>query len=271
MNSKVYYGEYSLRHWIDLILSGNVTLPEYQRSFVWKEDAVKDFIESLRRKEFIPPVILGNFENKNNYIIDGQQRLTSLLLAYLGKMPKTDAFKISDIEFADPNDSVSDEEDSDDEPLEWKFSLLIHNDRENTKESILEEINLKFSEKYYELNIDISEFIDNTYLGFSYIIPLEEANQQQKFYCSVFRNINMKGTALLPQESRRSLYFLDADKKDFFDWNGLDTYKISNNNRTRKIDFIRYVSMASQYAKDENINNIMKKYAPRGGKDEELN
>lgn len=93
MNSKVYYGEYSLRHWIDLILSGNVTLPEYQRSFVWQEDAVKDFIESLRRKEFIPPVILGNFENKNNYIIDGQQRLTSLLLAYLGKMPKTDAFK----------------------------------------------------------------------------------------------------------------------------------------------------------------------------------
>lgn len=177
--------------------------------------------------------------------------------------------KISDIEFADPNDSVSDEEDLGDEPLEWKISLLIHNDRENTKESILEEINSKFSEKYYELNIDISEFIDNTYLGFSYIIPLEEANQQQKFYCSVFRNINRKGTALLPQESRRSLYFLDADKKDFFDWNGLDTYKISNNNRTRKIDFIRYVSMASQYAKDENINNIMKKYAPRGGKDEE--
>lgn len=27
MNSKVYYGEYSLQHWIALILSGNITLP----------------------------------------------------------------------------------------------------------------------------------------------------------------------------------------------------------------------------------------------------
>lgn len=72
MNPKVYYGEYSLKHWIDLMLSGNITLPEYQRSFVWKESAVKDFIKAIGKKEFVPPVILGNFEDKNNYIIDGQ-------------------------------------------------------------------------------------------------------------------------------------------------------------------------------------------------------
>ena len=83
MDSKVYYGEYSLRHWIDLILSGNITLPEYQRSFVWKEDAVKDFLNALKHKEFIPPIILGNFQEKNNYIIDGQQRLSSLFLGYI--------------------------------------------------------------------------------------------------------------------------------------------------------------------------------------------
>lgn len=88
MKSKVYYGEYSLRHWIDLLLSGNITLPEYQRSFVWGINAVEDFIESLKNREFIPPVIIGNFGNECNYIIDGQQRLTSLLLAYIGKMPR---------------------------------------------------------------------------------------------------------------------------------------------------------------------------------------
>lgn len=29
MNSKFYYGEYSLKHWIDLMLSGNIVLPEF--------------------------------------------------------------------------------------------------------------------------------------------------------------------------------------------------------------------------------------------------
>ena len=31
MDNKVYYGEYSLKHWINLILKGNVILPDYQR------------------------------------------------------------------------------------------------------------------------------------------------------------------------------------------------------------------------------------------------
>ena len=34
MESRTYYGEYSLKHWIDLMLNGNIVLPEYQRSFV---------------------------------------------------------------------------------------------------------------------------------------------------------------------------------------------------------------------------------------------
>ncbi|WP_407436589.1 DUF262 domain-containing protein [Treponema sp.] len=271
MDSKVYYGEYSLRHWIDLILSGNITLPEYQRSFVWKEDAVKDFLNALKHKEFIPPIILGNFQEKNNYIIDGQQRLSSLFLGYIGKMPKSEKFKMSDfIQFADADDSPE-EEDENYEPIEWKFSFLIHKDKNNTKDSILNEINSKTPDKYTDLNlgIEIDEILDDTYLGFSYIVPLEDVNQQQKFYCSVFRNINIKGTSLLPQESRRSLYFLDAEKSKFFDWDGFKNYKILNNNRTRSIDFIRYVSLASQYAKTENVDLLMKKFAPRGGKDEE--
>lgn len=272
MNSKVYYGEYSLQHWINLILSGNITLPEYQRSFVWKESEVKDFIGALKRKEFVPPVILGNFEGKNNYIIDGQQRLTSLFLAYIGKMPKREEFRMSDLQqYADANDMISDDEEADDEPIEWKFSILIHPNKENSIESIRKEIESSSPTKYDDLSeVDISGILENTYLGFSYIIPVvKEKTEQQKFYCSVFRNINMKGTSLLPQESRKSLYFLDDRKKDFFDWKGFSKYKITNDKRKRPIDFIRYVSMASQYAKDENVYVIMRKYSPRVGKDEE--
>lgn len=38
MNTRVYYGEYTLRHWLNLMLTRNIDLPEYQRSFVWNED-----------------------------------------------------------------------------------------------------------------------------------------------------------------------------------------------------------------------------------------
>ena len=52
MENRVYYGEYSLKHWIELILNGNIELPEYQRYFV--------FIETFRKKQFVPPITIGH-------------------------------------------------------------------------------------------------------------------------------------------------------------------------------------------------------------------
>ena len=48
MNNKVYYGEYSLKHWINLILKGNIKLPEYQRYFVWNLEKTNDLILALK-------------------------------------------------------------------------------------------------------------------------------------------------------------------------------------------------------------------------------
>lgn len=47
MENRIYYGEYSLKHWIEMLLKKKITLPEYQRSYVWDEKAVKRFIKSL--------------------------------------------------------------------------------------------------------------------------------------------------------------------------------------------------------------------------------
>ena len=45
MENRVYYGEYSLKHWIELILKQDIVLPPYQRVFVWKEKKVRQLIE----------------------------------------------------------------------------------------------------------------------------------------------------------------------------------------------------------------------------------
>lgn len=85
MDKKVYYGEYSLKHWIELLLKKDLELPPYQRNFVWLEEQVKEFVNGLKGEIFVPPVTIGvcNKDGVNhNLILDGQQRLSSILLAF---------------------------------------------------------------------------------------------------------------------------------------------------------------------------------------------
>ncbi len=87
MDNRVYYGQYSLNHWLDLILKQNIILPDYQRLFVWKEKKVRTLIKAFKQKQFVPPITIGSFNingTSQNLILDGQQRLTTILLAYLG-------------------------------------------------------------------------------------------------------------------------------------------------------------------------------------------
>lgn len=90
-NNRIYYGEYSLAYWIQMILKGNIVLPEYQRTFVWNKDDYTNLIDSFKEKQFIPPVTIGAYKTTNgqdNLIIDGQQRLTSVFWHILNDFPK---------------------------------------------------------------------------------------------------------------------------------------------------------------------------------------
>lgn len=205
MENRVYYGEYSLSHWIKLILKGNIELPEYQRGFVWDESDLKKLIETLEKKEFIPPVTIGAFkigEENKNYILDGQQRLTSVLLAYLKVFPIKDKFKELNVEIADDNDN---EENESNNRIEWSFRELLNLGKSEN------EISKKLNEEYYKTNIiDKDEtFFEQNFIGFAYIVPeINSEEDQQKYYSTVFKNINTQGVPLAVEESRRALYFL---------------------------------------------------------------
>lgn len=49
MDKKVYYGEYSLKHWIELLLKKDLELPPYQRNFVLVREASKRICEWFER------------------------------------------------------------------------------------------------------------------------------------------------------------------------------------------------------------------------------
>lgn len=263
MDNRVYYGEYSLKHWIDLILKENIILPDYQRLFVWNEKKVEMLIETFKSKQFVPPVTIGAFKLDNvnqNLILDGQQRLTSVLLAYLDLFPDETTYKQAVEKFADENDDEEETDEQLDNVLKWTFKKLTKKGKSK------EEIHAKITAgNYKRINLDIPlNFFENTFLGFSYLVPvISDEKEQQKYYSSVFRNINIQGEALLPQESRASLYFLDKDLVKFFVPDFTDTFVVKNLSNEAKIDFVRYLSLISQYNKDGAVNGVARSYKPQ--------
>jgi hypothetical protein len=250
MDNKVFYGEYTLRHWINMILRKELLLPEYQRFFVWKEKKMDLLIETLQEKRFVPPVSIGVYmenEEKQNLIIDGQQRLTSVFLAYLGLFPeRSEDFVSSERALADERDDGIDDEDyEDDELLDWTFKKLTVHGR--TKEAILSNLKLQnYKRKDYNLP---DNFWDTTYLGFSYMVPdLSQEKAQLKYYSKVFRDINIQGQRLQPLESRQALYFLDKDLLDLFSPSFAHDIIIGLK-PPKKMDFVRYLSLLSSYKK----------------------
>ncbi len=262
MNNKVYYGEYSLKHWIDLLLKENIILPDYQRYFVWNEKKVETLIETFKSKQFVPPITIGAFKlnsTNQNLILDGQQRLTSILLAYLGLYPDEATYKTAIEKFANENDDEEEAGEQLDNVFEWTFEKLT--EKGKTKAEILSKIT---NGNYKKTDLKIAEdFFETTFLGFSYLVPdISDEKEQQKYYSSVFRNINIQGEALLPQESRTSLYFLDKDLVQFFEPNISKAYFVKGLSNETKIDFVRCLSLLSQYKKDDAANNVARSYKP---------
>lgn len=265
MDNRVYYGQYSLKHWVDLILQKNILLPQYQRYFVWNEHKVATLIETFKSKGFVPPITIGAFKDGNvthNLILDGQQRLTSILLSYLGKYPDHQHYRQLIERLANENDDEEANEDEEiyDNILKWDFSKLTK--KGNTKQEILRGLK---PGNYKDVNFDVSEiFLKETFLGFAYLVPqTDNQQQQQKYFSSVFRNINIQGETLLPQESRASLYFLGGGMNDFFDPEFIKKFSIKNVSIETKIDFVRFLSLLSQYSKDGNTSKIARGYKPK--------
>lgn len=96
------------------MLREEIVLPEYQRHFVWSERDLKRLITSFKEGQFVQPVTIALYDDTNekmNLILDGQQRLTSILLAYLGYFLDKKKFEEgSDMTMTNEDDSASDEQ-----------------------------------------------------------------------------------------------------------------------------------------------------------------
>lgn len=257
----VYYGEYSLDFWIKMMLSGKISLPPYQRYFVWTEQQSKQLMDAFNDDRFVPPVTIAEFEedgDKKNYIIDGQQRLTSVLLSYLGLALAPEQFNRSDERFANENDDVPDEEEFN--VKEWKYELLFKS-CERDRESIRAK-NIGHGYKTIECCFN-EDFFRTKFLGFCYLIPMGETSRE-RYYAKIFKELNMAGTRLTERESREALYYLNSSLKDFLDPDFIRMITIQKvtGNTVYRMDFVRYLSLLANYiAVGENTMKVATSYS----------
>lgn len=259
MDHKVYYGEYTLEHWIDLMLSKNIVLPDYQRHFVWNQEKVRRLVESFENGSFVPPVTIGVLkinEVTKNMILDGQQRLSSLLLAYVQRFPK----KMNNIEIATTDLNENDDVIEDLEPIiDWTFENLLTLGKD--RETIMAATN---NIQYDNVDYGCSHsFFKKKKLGFSYIVPsVDNEAEQTKFYSTVFRNINIHGINLTKEEGRKSLYFLDSNLEGYFDPD-LGDYFVNHTTARTKMDFLRYLALLANYHQLGRETNVASGYKSR--------
>lgn len=267
-NSIVYYNAYSLESWITMILNGEVSLPEFQRYFVWDLKDALDLVKGICDESFVPPVIIASPKNKYDwmkgregsvYLLDGQQRMSSILLFYLG-------YWITKTSTKESEDEDSAEED---EKEEWTFRDLQEKYKDCTspddlrkklgddkryvlirdvspsktiKKEIIEEavsISNKFSDK--------SESITSKrMIGFSFIKSMGKLEEEKRFFAHVFKDINTKGRKLNPEESRQALYWLNPDLKGFFRPDFIRDYTINK----QPVDFGRFLSLVGEVYKE---------------------
>ena len=86
MKNRVYYGEYSLRHWIELVLKRKIHLPKYQRYFVWEESDLRMLIDTLKSGRFVPPITVGAYKENDtitNIIIGTASKLKDLIIFHM--------------------------------------------------------------------------------------------------------------------------------------------------------------------------------------------
>lgn len=72
--------DYAVRQLVDMVVEGELKLnPDYQRLYRWESEKASRFVESILMNIPVPVVYFAEEADGNFSVIDGQQRLTSLL------------------------------------------------------------------------------------------------------------------------------------------------------------------------------------------------
>lgn len=183
LESDALYGvgskESSLLTFVTMLEEGQLNLfPKYQRSYVWQPNKASRLIVTALCNRFIPPVVLHEVSKGVFDVVDGKQRLTSLLGFYLNsknaKLPT--------------------------EPIRSKLAAFL------PQLATLQ----KLEESYEALNNvsfdDLSEERQRAFKHYQLTYMIIPKNTPKTDVFEVYEDINSGGEDLTAQQVRRAVY-----------------------------------------------------------------
>lgn len=166
-----YPSDYTLSGISQMWADGDISIPSYQREFVWSIKQSSLLIDSFLCGLPVPPVFFYIDEKNRNIVIDGQQRILSVVFfmeGYFGKESthgKRQVFRLSGLSDASPY-------------YNKKFTDLSDSEQRKLKQSVLRAVNIR------QLN------------------PVGESTSAYH----IFERLNTGGTPLKPQEIRNCVF-----------------------------------------------------------------
>lgn len=268
---------------IEQIFNGSsmLEIPYFQRSYVWDEENWKRFLEDFReiciaKKEYFmgtyimkqKPTPSGTRYGDVRAVIDGQQRLTTLILFFLVLANKNNKYE-KDFEsiFINRQNEIILSHNHSDKPI---FELLTKNQElTDSQKEEYKNNNVYQAYLYFQKNIKPEDFDIDILLRCVYFIPIDlEANDDEQ---QIFDTINSLGVRLttaellkntlysnneieLFKETWEKCFEKDQGEKDFWDTivgsrekhSNLDTFLYAYINIYDDKD-IRYKSLFNSY------------------------
>lgn len=173
-----YPSDYTLSGLWQMYKQSDITIPSFQRGFVWQIKQSSTLIESFLLGLPVPPIFFYIDSSNKNLVIDGQQRLLSVFYFFEGYFGsetgkgKRQVFRLSGLNKKSPY-------------YNQRFVDLTESDRRKLETSVLRAINVR---------------------------QLSPKNEDSCMY-HIFERLNTGGTPLTSQEIRNCVYrgpFLDS-------------------------------------------------------------
>jgi len=166
-----YPSDFTLAGIVDMWKNGDITIPEFQREFVWTIKQSSLLIESFLLGLPVPPVFFYIDKENKNLVIDGQQRILSIVFFFEGYFGfeniqgKRQVFRLQGLDDISPFSKK-------------KFAELPEADQRKLRSMVLRAINIR---------------------------QLAPEGENTSIY-HIFERLNTGGTPLKPQEIRNVVF-----------------------------------------------------------------
>jgi hypothetical protein len=166
-----YPSDYTLSGIQELWNAKDLIIPEFQREFVWSIEQASLLVDSFLMGLPVPPVFFYIDEDNKSLVIDGQQRILSIIFFFEGYFGiesgqgKRQVFRLTGLSEKSPYHNL-------------RFADLKDSDQRKLRGSVLRAVNIK---------------------------QLAPRSDNSSVY-HIFERLNTGGTALKPQEIRNCVY-----------------------------------------------------------------